>query len=259
MIEIDLKYRHLRVNLRKHGRNIAEDVFKRFHPATEPKEEICVFCNSSSNITKEHVLPRWLIEDELNNTMTSIVNKQTLIYNRAVVPACSGCNNSVLAFIEKNIINTIQRLDISGDCSDEDLANIIRWLEIIDYKLQVLDCRRKYIKYENSEYDSTWGKFPVSMMRHFITMNPWKSYDWLRNSQRRIIVKEKICENMNHFVIMRPRKAHFNFFNQPNQYIFLTFSTCRLAIFYFFKMRFDFYEHATAAALDIIKKVAESD
>ncbi len=258
MTQVDLKLKTLRVNLRKYGKIIAKDVAYRYHPATEPKEEICVFCSSTSNITKEHVLPKWLIETELHNTMTSVVNKQTVIYNRALVPACSECNNSILAFIEKHIIRAIQNMDVFNDCSNYDVCNIIRWLEIIDYKLQVLDCRRKYIKYGNSEYDHDWGKFPVSMMRHFLTMNPWKSYSWLRNSQRRITIKEKI-DGLNSFVVIRPCVPNFYFFNLPNEYIFLSFPTCRIAIFYFFKKRYKYYEYAAAEALDIIKKVIESD
>lgn len=256
--EIDSKIKTLRVNLRKYGKTIANDVAYIHHPATESNNEICVFCSSSSNITKEHVLPRWLVESELHNTMTSSVNKQTLIYNKAVVPACSECNNSVLALIEKYIIKTIRDMDTLNDCSNEDVCNIIRWLELIDYKLQVLDCRRRYIKYHNSEFDRDWGRFPVSMMRHFLTMSPWKSYDWLRNSQRRITVKAKI-EGLNSFVVLKPRVPHFNFFSQPNEYIFLSFPMCKIAIFYFFKRRYLYYEDAAADALDLIKKVAESN
>jgi hypothetical protein len=190
--------------------------------------------------------------------MTSIVNKQTLIYNKAVVPACSKCNNSILAFVEEYIIKVIQNMDASNDCSDEDVCNIIRWLEIIDYKLQVLDCRRKYIKYGNSEYDRDWGRFPISMMRHFLTMSPWKSYDWLRNCQRRISVKAKI-EGINSFVVLKPRIPHFYFFSQPNQYIYISFPIFGIAIFYFFKRRYENYEDAAAEAISIIKKVTKSD
>jgi hypothetical protein len=258
MTEVDLNFKILRVNLRRHGPSIADDVFRRHHPSTKPKGEICVFCNSSSSITKEHVLPKWLVENDLNSTMTSSVNKQTLIYQKAVVPACSECNNSILAFIEKYIIKVIYNIDALDDCNNEDAFNIIRWLEIIDYKLQILDCRRKYIKYKNSEYNRDWGRFPVSMMRHFLTMNPWKVYDWLRSSQRRITVKAKTT-GLNSFVILKPRIPHFYFFDQPNEYIYISFPMCRIALFYFFRKRYEYYEDAAADALDIIKKVIESD
>jgi hypothetical protein len=34
---------------------------------------------------------------------------------------------------------------------------------------------------------------------------------------------------------------------------------CKIALFYFFKRRYEYYEDAATEALDIIKKVAESD
>jgi hypothetical protein len=209
-------------------------------------------------LTPLHVLPKWMLGDDIQETMTSSVNKQMVTYNKAVIPACSECNNSILASIEKYIINLIHHLEVSDDCGVEDISNIIRWLEIIDYKLQVLDCRRKYIKYKDSDYDRDWGIFPVSMMRHFLSMSPWKAYDWLRNSQRRITVKTKI-DGINSFVVLKPRVQHFYFFSQPNEYIYISFPMCRVASFYFFKRRFDFYKDAAAEAIDIIRKVAETD
>jgi len=232
MNEIDKKFRTLRVNFRKHGKTIAEDVVNRYHPATEPGVEICVFCNCSSSITREHVLPKWLVDNELHNTMTSNVNKQTLTYHKAVIPACSECNNSILAYIEKYISKAIQTLDQLNDCKVEDACNIVRWLEIIDYKLQVLDCRRKYIKYENSDYDRVWGIFPVSMMRHILSLKPWKAYEWLRTAQRRITVKKK-----NPLIVFKTGVRHFNFFTQPNEYVYVSCPMYNIALFYFFKKK----------------------
>ena len=68
MQKIDSNFTHLRVNLRKHGLVIAKDVFHRFHPATKnPGNEICVFCNSTLKITKEHVLPKWVFEKDVES------------------------------------------------------------------------------------------------------------------------------------------------------------------------------------------------
>lgn len=219
MSKIDLNFKKLRVNLRKNGIQICDDVFYRFHPATTNfKEEICVFCNINLNITKEHVLPKWLFEKETKSIFISSVNKQTQTYNKAVIPTCSECNNSILGGIEKYIIKIFQNLRTSEYYNNDDLSNIIRWLEILDYKLQVYECRRKYIKYANSEYSEDWGIFPVAIMRHFIDMNPFKAYDKLRNSQRRITVKSKLSR-LDSLVIFDTIKPHFNFFYQPSEYM----------------------------------------
>lgn len=258
MEELNRKFKILRVNLRRHGQAIAHEVVMQFHPASlHPVKEICIFCNSSVDITREHVLPKWAVELELHGTMISGVNKQMHSYNKAVVPACSECNNSVLAFIEREIIKAVSGLDELKPCSDADLFNIIRWLEIIDYKLQVLDCRRKYIKFDNLEYDPLWGKFPVSMMRHFNSIQPWKAYYWVRIAQQRITVKAK-NKDLNSLVILKTVVPHFNFFSKPNEYIFISFPMYNLAIFLFLDRRHNDYGKSASEALNVIKAVAES-
>jgi hypothetical protein len=258
MAEIDLKFKSLRVKMRLHGMSIADNVFKRYHPATRnTKGEICVFCSSTSKITKEHVLPRWLFENDVKSSMISGVNKQIHTYNKAVIPACSTCNNSILAPIEKHIIEVIKRLDAFEAYFPDDFCSIIRWLEILEYKLQVYDCRQKYIKYGNSEYDPDWGIFPVAMMRHFFEMNPLKAHDFLRSSQRRITVKAKI-ERINSLIVFNPLIPHFNFFVQPNEYICVSVPMHKIAFFYFLKRKYNRYGDGWEEALHLIKKVSET-
>ena len=256
MQKIDSNFTHLRVNLRKHGLVIAKDVFHRFHPATKnPGNEICVFCNSTLKITKEHVLPKWVFEKDVESSLISSVNKQTQTYNKAVIPACAICNNSILAPIEKHIYKIVHNLE-KHNYDREDLSNLIRWLEILDYKLQVFDCRRLYIKHGKGKYDSTWGILPVGHLRHFIDLNPFKAYDFIRSSQRRITIKKKIV--FNSLLIFDTLYAHFNFFTQPNEYIFISFPMQKTAIFYFFREEFETDSEAYEEALYIIEQVSKS-
>lgn len=189
--EIEKKFRALRVNLRKHRTTICEDVFRRFHPSTvSAGPEICVFCNSTSELTKEHVLPKWLFESDTEAQLISSVNRLTQTYNKAVVPCCAACNNEILADIERHIIKVIKRVESAKVFEYDDLYDVVRWLEIIDYKAKVFDCGRKFLMFPNSKYDRDWGIFPIAMMRHFIDMNPFKAYDFLRSTQRRITIKK---------------------------------------------------------------------
>lgn len=258
MVDINLNFRKLRVNLRKHGITISEDVFSRFHPTTlNIGDETCIFCKSTSKLTKEHVLPKWLFEKDVESKFISSVNRQTQSYNKAVVPSCSDCNNTILAEIEKNIINILRNIEIGNHLNVKDLSNIIRWLEILDYKLQVYDCRRKYIKHRDSEYDPLWGTMPVSWMRHLIDMNPFKALDYIRRSQRRIIVKSKtdrICS----LVIFRTSEPHFNFFSQPDEYVFISFPMYKIAMFYFLRRKFENNKKAGEEALYYIDGVSKS-
>jgi hypothetical protein len=258
MTELDSKFKSLRVNLRKQGLVISEDVFKRHHPATiNIDDEICVFCNSTSKITKEHVIPKWLFEKNTESTFISSVNRQTQLYNKAVIPTCSECNNSLLAAIEKYLIKVVQGLDAHEVISNDNLSNIIRWLEIIDYKLQVYDCRRKYIKYGDSEYDYHLGSLPAAMIRHFMDFNPFKARDYLRRAQHRLTVKAK-TERINSIVVFDTTESHFNFFSQPDEYIFVSFPKFNCAIFYFLTKKFDNNNDASDEALYIMEKVFET-
>jgi hypothetical protein len=70
MTELDLRFRLLRVNMRRHGAIGADNILS--------GKEICIFCNSSLDITKEHVLPKWLFHYDTLSTFVSSINKQTL-------------------------------------------------------------------------------------------------------------------------------------------------------------------------------------
>lgn len=258
MNEIDIKFKVIRTNLRQFGMEISEDVFKRFHPSTiSPPEEICVFCNSTTAITKEHVLPRWFFERDTHSTFISSVNKQKQTYNKAVIPTCSECNNSLLSHIEIHIKGIVQQLDRKHEPSFDDISNIIRWLEMLDYKFQVYDCRRKYIKYGDSEYYPLIASFPVAMMRHFLEFNSFKALSYLRNSQRRMTVKSK-AGRINSLVIMDTGKPQMYFFTQPNEYMFVSFPMYSVAVFYFLRKSFNSNTEAYSEALYFMGKVFES-
>lgn len=258
MQEINSKFKSLRVNLRKEGLDICEDVFRRFHPSTlKIKKEICVFCNTTSQLTKEHVLPRWVFQKSTSSEFISSVNRQSQTYNKAVIPTCSECNNSILGYIENHMIKLVERLEFCHSYNENDLYDSIRWLELIDYKAQIYDCRRKYLKYGNSEYDTTWGIFPVAMMRHFIDMNPYKAHTYIRSAQRRITVKNK-SNRLNSLVVFETSHPHLNFFTKPNEYVFVSFPTSKIALFYFLRKKFSLLEEAKNEALHIISMVAKT-
>lgn len=153
--------------------------------------------------------------------------------------------------------NILQNIEKGNHLSTEDLSNIIRWLEILDYKLQVYDCRRKYIRHGNSEYDPVWGTMPVSWIRHFIDMNPFKALDYLRRAQRRITVKSKTDRFLS-LVLFETSTPHLDFFTQPDEYIYVSFPKCKVAVFYFLKKKFQDEKKAFHEALYYIEGVSKS-
>ncbi|OPC34465.1 hypothetical protein [Elizabethkingia miricola] len=245
----------LRVNFRKYGPEIAYDVFYRFHPTTlKPAPEVCVFCNSSKKLTKEHVIPKWLFQNNTGCGFEIATNNQFIKYNHSVVPACDTCNNSILAEIEKNIILILSRLENSESYKNEDLKNIIRWLEILEYKLQVFQCRLKFIKYGSNNYSQEFGVLQVAWMRHFWEMNPFKALSHLKFIQKSITIKEKSL-SLNSLVIFTTKDPHHEFFHQPSEYIFISFPMFKIAIFYFFRRKFDNLEDCQYEAIRIMKKI----
>ncbi len=258
MSDIDLKFRAIRGNLRRHGHDISEDVFERFHPATKDQDpEICVFCNSTIEITKEHVIPRWVFENNTKDSLVSSVNRQVQTFNKAVIPTCAHCNNSLLSPIENYIIKLLPRLERKEVIDMADADNLISWLEILDYKCQVFDCRKKYIRYVNSEYDPQFAEIPVSWMRHIFEMNPFRALSYLRNSQRRIIRKSK-NGRFNSLVVMDPKHASFYFFFQPNEYVFVSFPMFKIALFYFLRKEFIDNDLAYKESIYILHNVLKS-
>jgi hypothetical protein len=256
MRSLDVSFRKLRVNLRKHAKEISEDVFGRFHPATRNVgDEICVFCNSTGNLTKEHVLPKWLIKNNAHDQFISSVNKRTASYNKAVIPTCSDCNNSVLAEIEKYIVEIVRNLDINNDINSEGICNVIRWMEILDYKLQIYDCRRKFLGF--SEYEPDWATLPLSHMRHFLEMNPFRALTYLHKSHRRITVKSKL-KRINSLAIFNTTQSHFDFFTQPDEYIYVSFPRNKIAMFYFLNREFQSHKEVCQEALYYIENVSQA-
>jgi hypothetical protein len=60
MTSTEKAFSALRVNIRKNGYFIAENVYNRFHPGTfDLGVEICVFCGLSDKLTKDHLFAKW--------------------------------------------------------------------------------------------------------------------------------------------------------------------------------------------------------
>jgi hypothetical protein len=59
-------------------------------------------------------------------------------------------------------------------------------------------------------------------------------------------------------VVFRTKKPHFNFFTQPNSYIFVSLPMFRVAFFCFFRKIFDQPQDANKEAYDIMVKVFNS-
>jgi len=258
-MDIDIKLRNLRVKLRQNSKEIIDDVLERHIPKIslkdKSKKEICVFCANQNNLTKEHVLPRWTFENCTKKFFVTDTNESEQTYNKTTIPVCADCNNNLLGNIESYIISILYNTNLSTSFfSNEQLQNIIRWLEIIEYKFQLLEIRRKFIKSKSSPYIEYLRDIPVSIMRANIDYSPVKAVSEIRLAQRRVTEKSKVS-NKNSLVIFKTKNESFHFFHHLNDFIFLELPKYGVALFYFYSRKFENDAVAKDEAMKIIKKV----
>jgi len=209
-MDIDIKLKNLRVKLRQNSKEIMNDVVVRHVPRisskNKSKKEICVFCANQDNLTKEHVLPKWTFEGYTKEFFVTDINGSEQTYNKTTVPVCADCNNNLLGNVERYIISILNDTDLSNSFfNNEQSQNIIRWLEIIEYKFQLLEIRRKFIKSKSSQYLEYLRDIPVSIMRANIDYSPIKAVTQIRLAQRRVTQKSK-DSNQNSLVVFKTKE-----------------------------------------------------
>jgi hypothetical protein len=258
-MDVSYSFKCLRVKLRQNSKMVMEDVLTRHIPKISAKDkskkEICIFCASAKDITREHVLPKWTFEKNTEMFFITDINGSEQTYNKTTIPACADCNNNVLASIESSIISMFKAVDLQkAFFSNEDLQNIIRWLEIIEYKFQILEIRRKFTKSKYADYIPYLSDIPISLMRENINYSPSKAIAQIRIAQKRITVKSK-NEKENSLVIFKTKNESFHFFHHLNDFIFLELPEFKIAIFYFYSRIFQNTKEAHDTAIEIIKSV----
>lgn len=261
-MDINIKLKKLRVKLRQNSIRIMDDVLQRHVPninlKDKPKKEICVFCASETNLTKEHVLPKWVFENCSKSFFVTDINGSEQTYNKTTIPACADCNNDLLGNIEKHIISILEKRDLSSTFfNQEEIQNIIRWLEIIEYKFHLLEIRRKFFKSQILENSSYFRNIPISIMRANIDYSPNKAVSQIRLAQKRVTTKSKF-NNENSLVIFKTKNKSFYFFHHLNDFIFLELPKYGIALFYFYSKEFENNEIAKDEAIKIIQSVYNS-
>lgn len=75
-------------------------------------ESMCSFCGSIKNVTKEHVIPRWVFENDPDKFFKTDVNGIRQTYNKTTIPACEVCNSDLLNSLEKYIQQIFTNRDL---------------------------------------------------------------------------------------------------------------------------------------------------
>jgi len=256
-MNICLQSKLLRINTRNNFKEvinhlIVKKIIRKTGSHNKIEHEICVFCSSSQNLTKEHVIPRWAFEGSTEKFFITNINGLPQTYNKTTIPACSVCNNEILNAFEVYINELFEEINLETSYFYfDEIENIIRWLEIVDYKFQNLNARRLFLKSKEKGYIHYLADFPLTVLRPQINYSPSKSVTGIRRSLKRLTIKSK-QNNVNSLIVFETSNTSFHFFHTMDEFIFIELPQYRIALFYFYKKIFSTLEEAKVEAMKII-------
>lgn len=240
--------------LREKVKNNSADIIDQLVPKNGNKD-LCIFCGSREDLTKEHVLPKWTFESQPDKHFITNINGLSQNYIKTVVPTCSECNSYILGLLEKQIKSSFKKIDLQTDFfSNKEQDNIISWLEIIDYKFQVLNLRRKFLKHKDADYIPFLSDIPLALMQDRASISLNEVREKAINSSNRLIVKSK-KEKRNSLLVFKTKNPDFHFFHEMDDFIFIELPRFDLAAFLFLEKHFDQNKQAHNEAMRIIEEV----
>lgn len=214
-----------------------------------------MFCSSSIRITKEHVVPQWTYDHCTKRFFITKINGLSQTYNRTTIPACSVCNNERLSALEIYISGLFSLVDPDiKPFSFSEISNIIRWLEIIDFKFQILNSKRVFLASKEKGYIPYLANFPLSVLRDNVDYSPSKAVTEIRRSQKRLTTKSK-NKNINSLIVYKTSNKGFHFIHTMDEFIFIELPKFQLALFYFYKRTFRTIKAGHKAADKILDEV----
>ena len=214
--------------------------------------EICIICGGTKDLTKEHVIPKWVFKNDQKKTFIQTLNEVSQTYSKTTVFACKYCNNELLSSLETYIQQLFNSVDLSKDFFDDNqLDKLILWLEIIDYKLQILDLRRKFNKSPKGPYIPYLANISVAILQRDIS--PTWIFRALSKAYKRLGVKKKNFKDS--LLVFKTKNPDFHFFNRNHDFIFLELPEYEKALFLFLRERFNEQKDAHDKAMKIMKEV----
>jgi len=253
---IDENFLKLRGIVRRHGRQVMRKLFKDYvmGPITKKLIPYCILCGTEQNITKEHVLPKWVFESNAKRFFTTDVNQLSRSYINSTLPACESCNSILLNGIEKYIQRTLSEVDlVNRYYTAEEWDNVIRWLEILDFKFQVLDIVTKFRAHKTAGYIPALADISIAFMRDMSVRSVTSK---ARLSLKRIGTKNK-SRRANSLIVARTIEKSFHYFHKSGQFIHLELPTYNKGFFYFYEKEYKKDKAALKEATKIIREVYE--
>jgi hypothetical protein len=255
-MSIDKRLTSIRTSARKNSRliinHIVETKISRLTPRKTVTLELCSFCGTKDNLTKEHVIPKWTYEGLTEKFFITNMNGLDQTYNKTTVPACAECNNEKLSSLELYLTKAFSEINLpTENFSNDDLSHIIRWLEIIDYKFQVLNAKRIFLAHKEKGYIAGLADTPLSILRESVNYSPSKAVAEIRRSLKRLTIKDK-SQHLNSLTIFKTKNKGFHFFHKMDDFIFIEIPQHKIALFYFYKKIFKTLKSGQRATKKII-------
>lgn len=248
----------LRLIARKNGKFVMNKLFDDYLTGSFNKEinNSCLLCGSQTDLTKEHVLPKWVFENDPKRNFTTDVNELSQKYISTTLTMCSSCNSEILNNLERYIQKTLSHVDLKTQYySSENWTNIIRWLETIDFKFQLLDITTKFRVHKKAGYIHFLADFSIAEMRDF-SIRTIRSK--ARLSLKRISTKDK-SRMANSLIVGKTKTKTFHYFHKSGQFIYLEIPKYNKVFFYFYEKEFKSSKKAQKEAMKIIEAVYEVD
>lgn len=251
---IDDAFLALRKTIRKRGKYVMKKLFDDYVTGLITKKLVksCFLCGTEENLTREHVLPKWVFESNAKHSFITDVNQLSQSYIRATLPACRYCNSDLLNTIEQYIQKTLSQVDLQKRYySSEEWDNIIRWLEILDFKFQVLDITTKFLAHKKAGYIPALADLSIAFMRDMSVRSVTSK---CRLALKRMSTKNK-SKQANSLIVGRTIKKTFHYFHTSGQFLHLEVPTYNKAFFYFYAKEFKDDRKTKKEAMKIIKLV----
>jgi hypothetical protein len=219
---------------------------------TRPFKRICLFCAATNNLTAEHILPRWVFGRDSNRFFRTTINGLSHKYNQTTIPACARCNNDLLSNVEKNVLQLfLSHQQHSNSFDHNGKADIIRWLELLDYKFQAFSLITKFRALKGKRDFDFLSDYPLSVLDPNIEYSPTRVLRNLREALNRITIKSKELQ-YNSLVTFKTKNSDMHFFHKNNDFIFIELPKYKVALLYFCKRSFISEFEAKDSAMEVI-------
>lgn len=129
--------------------------------------------------------------------------------------------------------------------------HIIFWLELIEYKYNILDLKKKFLRHKESDFIPFLKDVSISMLRPEAE-SPKEVFKNLKKAQS-MLCKSRRNLRFKSLVVFKTKNKTFQVGHTTNKWIFIELPQKEVAFFYFYDKIFLNHKNAYVESMDIIK------